>query len=337
VHVKDVHKHPVPGLEIGLRGEAGTAITDDNGKARIPLAPYIKEKSWVSLQIVKSPSGEDFTMISPWDSAAQVPSFQSGSDNSVEVMVVQGGDRTALASDTVLKAVVSQINKANAPRSSDKQADPANPKGSMSAAAKQLGLSSDDLDRAIRAWGARTTDPYNAGLVALYAKDYEKATNDFQAYLSRGSKKSQSNENTAADAAFFLGQSLLEQSKYRESAEAYQRCLQAKPDNAVALKNAVFGLVWVGDYTAAEPLAQKALAIDEKTLGPGDPEVATDLNAIGRLLRNKGDYAAAEPLLRRALAIDEKALGSDHPGVASDLNNLAMPVPTVHSRSALKH
>ena len=78
-----------------------------------------------------------------------------------------------------------------------------------------------------------------------------------------------------------------------------------------------------GDYAGAEPLYRRALAIQEKTLGPDHPLVAVDLNDLGSLLQGKGDYAGAEPLYRRAVAIDEKALGPDHPNVAGDLNNLA--------------
>ena len=78
------------------------------------------------------------------------------------------------------------------------------------------------------------------------------------------------------------------------------------------------------DYTAIRPYLERALAIDEKALGPDHPSVATDLNNLGMLLQDTGDLAAARPYLERALAIDEKALGPDHPSVATDLNNLGM-------------
>jgi CHAT domain-containing protein len=71
------------------------------------------------------------------------------------------------------------------------------------------------------------------------------------------------------------------------------------------------------------PLAQRALASQEKALGPDHPEVATALNNLAVLYRAQGRYADAEPLYKRALAISEKALGSDHPTVAQWLNNLA--------------
>ena len=121
VHVKDVQRRPVAGLEIGVEGDGGSAITDPKGKARIRLATQSKEKSLVSLQIVKSPAGQDLVMVSPWDYRTRIPSFENESENFVEVTVVKRGDRAALESGTFLKAAVSQINKANAPKSADKQ------------------------------------------------------------------------------------------------------------------------------------------------------------------------------------------------------------------------
>jgi CHAT domain-containing protein len=79
-----------------------------------------------------------------------------------------------------------------------------------------------------------------------------------------------------------------------------------------------------GQYLKSEPLHVRALAIDEKVLGPDHPGVATDLNNLAGLYRAQGQYAKAEPLYVRALAIDEKALGPDHPDVANTLNNLAV-------------
>ena len=97
---------------------------------------------------------------------------------------------------------------------------------------------------------------------------------------------------------------------------AFQRCLQIRPDDATLLNNTALSLMQAGDYTGAEPLYRRALAINEKALGPDHPYVATNLNNLAFLLYDKGDYAGAEPLYRRALAIDEKALGPDDPGVA---------------------
>jgi tetratricopeptide (TPR) repeat protein len=68
---------------------------------------------------------------------------------------------------------------------------------------------------------------------------------------------------------------------------------------------------------------QRALAIDEKLLGPQDPGVAIDLNNVANLHRELGEYAKALPLYQRSLAIRERTLGPQHIDLAISLNNLA--------------
>ncbi len=79
-----------------------------------------------------------------------------------------------------------------------------------------------------------------------------------------------------------------------------------------------------GQYDEAIPLAQRALAIREKALGPDHPDVAASLDALAELYLDKQAYARAEPLYERALVIREKVLGPDHPEVAESLNGLAL-------------
>jgi tetratricopeptide (TPR) repeat protein len=77
-------------------------------------------------------------------------------------------------------------------------------------------------------------------------------------------------------------------------------------------------------YAEAEPLFQRALAIEERGMGPDHPDTATGLNNLALLYKSQGRYGEAEPLYRRALAIREKASGPDHPDIAQSLNNLAL-------------
>ena len=53
-----------------------------------------------------------------------------------------------------------------------------------------------------------------------------------------------------------------------------------------------------GRYAEAEPLYKRALAIDEKALGPDHPDVALSLNNLAALYDNQGRYADALPLVR---------------------------------------
>jgi len=61
-----------------------------------------------------------------------------------------------------------------------------------------------------------------------------------------------------------------------------------------------------GKNDLAEPLFQRALAINEKILGPDHPGIATSLNNLALLYQDQGKYALAEPLFQRAQAIRER-------------------------------
>jgi CHAT domain-containing protein len=67
----------------------------------------------------------------------------------------------------------------------------------------------------------------------------------------------------------------------------------------------------MGDYAKAEPLLQRVLAIQEKSLGPEHPIFANSIGSLAILYRYGGEYAKAEPLFRRTLAILENALGTE--------------------------
>jgi len=102
----------------------------------------------------------------------------------------------------------------------------------------------------------------------------------------------------------------------------------------VALSLNGLALIYVakGDYGRAEPLYERALAIYSKLSGgaysdatkkAATTNVATTLNNLAELYKDKGEYARAEPLYQRALSICVNALGAEQPEVATTLNNLA--------------
>jgi class 3 adenylate cyclase/tetratricopeptide (TPR) repeat protein len=84
-----------------------------------------------------------------------------------------------------------------------------------------------------------------------------------------------------------------------------------------------FYLEWRGEFSTAEELCKRALAIREKALGPEHPNVADSLSNLALGYREQARYEEAEPLYKRARAIREKALGLEHPDFAHSLNNLA--------------
>ena len=321
LNVQDTQGTPIAGVEIGAKGDGGSAVTGKDGKARVPLAAGTKEKSHVDLQIIRP---KTLVFIEPWENPVQVPSFENESANYVRVVLAERGHRKLLEDPDALRTITQQINKANSVKAKDPAANESQRKQSLERVSASFGLAPGEVDKAVRAWGEKAKDPYDLGIAALYEKNYQKASHDLAASLTRREENEAKAEQEVVDAAFFLGRSLYEEGKYRESVEAYRKAQKRRPVDPAILNNLALSLEETGDYAAAEPLYRSALAIDEKVLGQEHPDVAANLDNLANLLHAKGDYVGAEPLYRRALVIDEKALGPRHPSVATDLNNLAM-------------
>jgi transcriptional regulator with XRE-family HTH domain/tetratricopeptide (TPR) repeat protein len=97
----------------------------------------------------------------------------------------------------------------------------------------------------------------------------------------------------------------------------------AIPEVAGLLTSTATYLCQRARYSEAEPLYQRALQVQEQTLGPEHPQVAWSLYGLADLCSYQGRYSEAEPLYRRALQLREQALGLEHPRVASVLTGLA--------------
>lgn len=98
---------------------------------------------------------------------------------------------------------------------------------------------------------------------------------------------------------------------------------EENPNFAVSLDNLALLYQVKGEYGAAQPLHERALAIREQVLELDHPDMAQSLDSLAGLYRAKGDYGAAQPLHERALAIREQTLGPAHPDTATSLRNLA--------------
>ena len=143
------------------------------------------------------------------------------------------------------------------------------------------------------------------------------------------------------------------QGKFSEAETAHRRALAIRekvlgpnhPDTATSLNNLANVLFEQGkdDRTSAaeqrarassgqrvqsisevEGLYRRALAIQERALGPEHPALANTLNNLAAMLDQQGKFSESEPLQRRALAILEKALGPLHPDTAATLTTLAV-------------
>jgi CHAT domain-containing protein/Tfp pilus assembly protein PilF len=88
------------------------------------------------------------------------------------------------------------------------------------------------------------------------------------------------------------------------------------------LNHQVTILYAAGKYDQAIPIAESALSLAEKTLGPDYLASVQSLNNLAELYRIKGDYKRAEPLMLRALSGMEKAAGPLSSQTAFCANNL---------------
>src|SRR6476469_7538523 len=94
-------------------------------------------------------------------------------------------------------------------------------------------------------------------------------------------------------------------------------------NEAVVLNTRVIELYNAGQYAEAIPLAQRALSIRERALGPDHPDLASLLENLAALYATQGQYVEAEALYKRSLAIREKIVGPEDPSLVPLLNDLA--------------
>ncbi len=81
-----------------------------------------------------------------------------------------------------------------------------------------------------------------------------------------------------------------------------------------------------GAPEVALPLAERALAIQERVLGPEHLALSRTLNNLALILQSLGRNQEARAMLERTLAIRETTQGADHPDLALPLNNLALAI-----------
>jgi tetratricopeptide (TPR) repeat protein len=84
---------------------------------------------------------------------------------------------------------------------------------------------------------------------------------------------------------------------------------------AALIATVAFRRFWVGLYAEAEPLFLRALAMQERLLGPDDPATADTALRLALMYDRHWSGGDPEPYYRRALAGFEAALAEDHPEV----------------------
>jgi tetratricopeptide (TPR) repeat protein len=79
----------------------------------------------------------------------------------------------------------------------------------------------------------------------------------------------------------------------------------------------------LGDWGAARPHFESALALREAAVGPDHPDVGLILSNLGSVYEHLGEHAKARTALERSLAIRERVFGTKSGAIIATLNNLA--------------
>jgi tetratricopeptide (TPR) repeat protein len=189
-------------------------------------------------------------------------------------------------------------------------------RASLEKRSANLGFTSEELAEALDAWTRSADGSYHKGLAALYRGHWAEASEYISASIP-------ANPGEFLKRYVPLARAEYEQGHYAAAESALRKVLAAHPEDPMILSNLGVVLTMEGKYGGAEPLLGRALAIDEKEFGLGDPEVAADLMSMAVLYLSQGKSTEAAQLCERAIAIDEKVLGSNDPEVARGLDNLA--------------
>nr|XP_056713290.1 nephrocystin-3 [Euleptes europaea] len=103
------------------------------------------------------------------------------------------------------------------------------------------------------------------------------------------------------------------QNKYEQAEHLRKKSFRIQ-QKAVRRKGSLYGFAL---------LRQRALQLEELTLGKDSSDNARTLNELGVLYYLQNNLETAELFLKRSLEMRERVLGPDHPDCAQSLNNLA--------------
>jgi serine/threonine-protein kinase len=173
----------------------------------------------------------------------------------------------------------------------------------------------------------------NLALMYHGAGDFKKAEPLFKEALAIEEKIFGNNHLQVAITLNNLALLYQDSGDYMKAEPMYRRSLEIRRevlgrDNmvlSVSLGNLGSLLTDMGENNQAEVLLRNALEIDRKISGES-AIVATDLQNLAKVLKNKKHYQEAEQLCRESLALRHKLLGQDHPDVASSLSTLGIVI-----------
>jgi tetratricopeptide (TPR) repeat protein len=347
VYASDPEDRPIPEVQLGTKGVNSTSQpTDGAGNTTLTFPKGIKPDHEVSLVVVK-PS-EALTIIEPWNRKVTVRRRESDQSHFETVVLSPLGDKTALESARVRRALAAKVNAASASKTPSEKPVAERQRAALSKTAQEHHYSQDELFKAILKL-AESKDTLDQGLVAQFKGDYPEAKELLEELLKQleqgtslggprvplaafflgaaplGDHRSQQQQRARiTDAAFFLGQALYEQAEYAEAAEAYRKAIAIRPNDTDILNSLGLALYHAGEYQDCEAVFKQSLEIRESELGPDHLDVALGLSNLAEVYRKQARYSDSEVLNQRALEIRRNSEEADPLDLAYSLNNLAV-------------
>jgi hypothetical protein len=161
----DVKGRPVKDVRFSaLETGAPSAPTTAEGRTQVAVPPGLTPGASVELQVKHVHKGQaDWVFISPWDRRTII----HGPGGYVKIVLTRRGDREALESDDVVRAITSKIlaefEKAQTPQQplTEEQR-----KRILADQGQSFGMSVEEIDKAIRAWKERAEDPFDIGVAS---------------------------------------------------------------------------------------------------------------------------------------------------------------------------
>jgi Tetratricopeptide repeat len=266
----------------------GGTVTSDSGEFAFVLPSDLRPGDPIELSVA------NWVIISPWQGRTFVPRRKA---DIIQIRVRRKGDPSLLTDPKLVQQIVTGITS----RLSPGLALSVQPDKFLGDEATTLGFSVDQLKSAIDEWVKKVKEPYQKGLAALYARRWAEAGRYIQQSIG-------SSEVDLVEKYISLANADSGQGRYEQAEGALTKARAIQGENSTVLNGLGEVLHDEFKYAEAEAVFKKALAIRERELGLGHPDVAQVLNNLAALYVAQVRYADAEPLYTRALAIMEKTL-----------------------------
>ena len=245
---RDLENHPLSGFHFSYSGVESHATTGA-GATELDLPPGQGPGQQIKILLVlRSEQTEDWFLVNP---QVKVP---TGS-NAAEVVLMRRSTFRQIAAE---------------------ERDAPEKNGVLVAAAARRGLTVEQLESAIQSF-AETKDPKDRGIAAYLEGQYQQA----EELLSGAAEKK---DLDYIEVLRYLGVTQYQQAKYRAASDSFHKALALSSEDPILLSWLGESLRALGNWTEAEPLMRRALAIDEKS-GTEHPNVARDLNNLAQLLK----------------------------------------------------